>query len=201
MFPLSCREGVALSSTVFLASGTSFIWMWTPHACWILFVLSAGSVLSFEKGICISEDELNCVSSTVMTVTLLVSGFIIGPGGVSIRAIQSNTGTQIMSWTQSMHGYAVRMFSVQVRAPFAGFCEALPSYMSGLENRWGRQKWTVAHLPYWIACCAGYRTVTSMGINSNEECCVPLQVSVWGAMSGIKPFHFTLLEGGKNRQK
>lgn len=61
------------------------------------------------------------VFSTVMTVTLLVSGFIIGPGGVSIRAIQHNTGTQIMSWTQSVQGNAVRMFSVQVSTSCRNF--------------------------------------------------------------------------------
>ncbi|GMH38754.1 hypothetical protein BSKO_06638 [Bryopsis sp. KO-2023] len=53
---------------------------------------------------------------TVLSVTLLVSGFIIGPGGVSIRSIQRRTGTNITSWTQplgSNQKKTVRMFSVQ----------------------------------------------------------------------------------------
>ncbi|GMH38319.1 hypothetical protein BSKO_06203 [Bryopsis sp. KO-2023] len=67
-----------------------------------------------------------CTLEILVEVTLLVSGFIIGPGGVSIRAIQTITGTAIRSWSQplpSRNGKKVRVFTIE--GPLNAKCLAL----------------------------------------------------------------------------
>lgn len=75
----------------------------------------------------ISSD--NCI---IITATLLVSGFIIGAKGASIREIQGRSGVQIRSWNQVISNTTVRMFSVQ--GPKYGQCMALEYMMAAVER-------------------------------------------------------------------
>ncbi|GMH35379.1 hypothetical protein BSKO_03247 [Bryopsis sp. KO-2023] len=71
----------------------------------------------------------NCV---IVTATLLVSGFIIGAKGASIREIQGRSGVQIRSWNQVICNTTVRMFSVQ--GPKLGQCMALEYMMAAVAR-------------------------------------------------------------------
>lgn len=75
----------------------------------------------------ISSD--NCV---IVTATLLVSGFIIGAKGASIREIQGRSGVQIRSWNQVISNTTVRMFSVQ--GPKIGQYMALEYMMAAVAR-------------------------------------------------------------------
>ncbi|PRW58517.1 K Homology type 1 [Chlorella sorokiniana] len=64
-----------------------------------------------EQGIV--EASASATGATV-TLSLLAAGFVVGPGGASVRAICASTGADIRSYTDSQGGRRVRIFVLEV---------------------------------------------------------------------------------------
>lgn len=66
-----------------------------------------------DQGIVAAEST---PSGATVTVSLLAAGFVVGPGGASVRAICAATSADIRSYTESQSGRRVRVFVLEVGA-------------------------------------------------------------------------------------
>ena len=92
-----------------------------------------------DQGIVAAEST---PTGATVTVSLLAAGFVVGPGGASVRAICAATSADVRSYTESQSGRRVRVFVLEVGAGrcdgWLVFRRADTRVVGGGWEGWGR---------------------------------------------------------------